>query len=113
MVGLDDALAGELVERGEAPGARDDGEALAEIVGGSDVAGHEVFSRPWAAMEALSSAKALLPASVLRTLAGEGSSRWRGMDRMTESCMKRSPGMRGWGEERLPPGKSILATRPG
>ena len=40
-----------------------------------------------AAMEALSSAKAPLPASVLRTLAGEGSSRWSGMDRMTGSVI--------------------------
>ena len=43
VVDLDDALAGELVERGEAPGAGDDGEALAAVLGGSDVADHKVL----------------------------------------------------------------------
>ena len=53
MVGFDDALAGELVERGEAPGACDDGEPFAGslprtrsgVFGGSDVACHEVFQQ--------------------------------------------------------------------
>ena len=44
-VGSDGALAGELVERGEAPGACDDGEALAAVLGGTDGAGHEVLDQ--------------------------------------------------------------------
>ena len=45
MVGLDGTILRELVEGGEAPGAGDDGEALAEVVGGSDVACHEVLQQ--------------------------------------------------------------------
>ena len=53
-------------------------------------------------MEALSPAKAALPASVLRTLAGERSSRSSGMVRMTGSFMSCS-GMRGSGDGRTAP----------
>ena len=45
VIGLDGALLRELVEGGEAPGACDDGEALAEIVGGPDVACHKVLQQ--------------------------------------------------------------------
>ena len=44
-------------------------------------------SNPWAAIEALSSANAVLPADVLRTLAGDSSSWLSGMDWMTGSDM--------------------------
>ena len=45
IVGLDDALACELVERGEAPGAGDDGEALAAVLGGRSRTRDEVLEQ--------------------------------------------------------------------
>ena len=44
-VGSDGALAGEVVERGEAAGAGDDGEVFAVVLAGTDGAGHEVLKQ--------------------------------------------------------------------
>ena len=87
MVGGEHAVLGEVAERVEPAAAGDDGVVLAAVLAGSDGACHEVLEQPVGGDGGLELGEAVWPASVLRTLAGERSSRSSGMGRMTGSFM--------------------------
>ena len=82
-----DALACELVERGEAPGAGYDGEALAAVLRGLSGARHEVLEQAVDGDGCLELVEGGLAGGRLADVGGRGHEPVGGMDRMTGSVI--------------------------